>query len=381
MNILVIQESYPPEHSGAGIDIKRTYEYICSIKDQLKVTILTRHSDFRPKSDSNIRIKYMLPKWEMKNTFKLLKAFFLIVREIINVDTVHFNSLYPLGLLLIPVANLLGKTTILQIHLMDGDEPTSVKKRRFGWFLFLFYSKAKYYKTYSKAQTEDLIKNGINRVKIYQVPPFIDTNIFHPVSLSRQNEIKAKYNIPEGPIIITSVGRVGLRKGTDVIIDLYYKLKKKYDVIFLVVGPENITEISDTNASKELSKNIGLLKQKENRFKFLGELKNIDEIFKISDFFILPSRSEGFGIVLIEAMACGVPTIVSNLENIFDQIISSKKDGFIINSYNASDYLEVLSNLINDENEYKKISDNSINKAKKVYSPNVTLSNYIDLIC
>ena len=83
----------------------------------------------------------MLPKWEMKNTFKLLKAFFLIVREIINVDTVHFNSLYPLGLLLIPVANLLGKTTILQIHVMDGDEPTSVKKDDLVGSSFYFIQK------------------------------------------------------------------------------------------------------------------------------------------------------------------------------------------------------------------------------------------------
>ena len=98
-------------------------------------------------------------------------------------------------------------------------------------------------------------------------------------------KLKPTYNIPEGPIIITSVGRVGLRKGTDVIIDLYYKLKKKYDVIFLVVGPENITEISDTNASKELSKNIGLLKQKENRFKFLGELKILMRFLKSQIFF------------------------------------------------------------------------------------------------
>jgi glycosyltransferase involved in cell wall biosynthesis len=381
MRVLVLQENYPPAHSGAGIDIKRTYEYICSVKKKMHVTILSRQSKHKLQPESRILVKNILPKWEMKNLFNLIKTFFLVIKEIVSSDIIHFNSLYPLGLLLIPIANIFGKITILQIHVMDGDEPTSVKKRKFGWLLYLFYSKAKYYKTYSKAQTDDLVNNGVKKERVYQVPPFIDTDIFFPASEDKKNKIKTKYSIPKNSKIITTVGRVGLRKGTDVFIDLFYKMKNDFDVIFLVVGPEDITEFYDEESSSQLSKNVAVLKATEERFKFLGELKNIDEIFKISDYFVLPSRSEGFGIVLIEAMACGIPTIVSNLENIFDQIISNKKDGFIINSYDSRDYLRVLSYLISDENEYKKISNNCAVKANKVYAPQNTLANYIDLIC
>ena len=100
---------------------------------------------------------------------------------------------------------------------------------------------------------------------------------------------------------------------------------------------------------------------------FLGFLENHDEVYsliKSSKVFVLPSTREGFGIVVIEANACGIPVITTNhKDNASKDLIEEGNNGYICR-LNENNISRKISNLLQkDSNNQTK--QNCINSVKK----------------
>ena len=101
---------------------------------------------------------------------------------------------------------------------------------------------------------------------------------------------------------------------------------------------------------------------------FHDSVKNIEEKYLESSIFVLPSRSEGFGMVLIEAMSCGLPVISFDCPFGPKNIISNEEDGFLIENGNIEAFAEKLKLLIKDSDLRQKLGKNGIEKSKQ-YEP------------
>jgi glycosyltransferase involved in cell wall biosynthesis len=168
-------------------------------------------------------------------------------------------------------------------------------------------------------------------------------------------------------------GRLLSNKNVDVLIKSIQLVKeRKPEIKCLIVGdgPEK--------------KNMEILAQKlnmENNINFLGFLGNHDDVYAImksSKVFVLPSTREGFGIVVIEANACGLPVItVDHRDNAAKDLIEEGKNGFICQLDNeniAKIIVMILENNLDQKMKNscmdiaKKYSwDKSIDKIEKVY--------------
>ena len=93
--------------------------------------------------------------------------------------------------------------------------------------------------------------------------------------------------------------------------------------------------------------------------------KDVKKEYLRSSIFVLPSRFEGFGLVLIEAMACGVPAVSFDCENGPRSIITDGVDGFLISPFDVEAFAEKVILLMKDENLRREMGENARRSAAK----------------
>ena len=96
-----------------------------------------------------------------------------------------------------------------------------------------------------------------------------------------------------------------------------------------------------------------------------GPISDVKKEYLSSSVFVLPSRFEGFGLVIIEAMACGVPVVAFDCENGPRSIIDNGKTGFLIPPFDINVLAVEVMHLISDANLRKQIGANAQEAASK----------------
>lgn len=94
---------------------------------------------------------------------------------------------------------------------------------------------------------------------------------------------------------------------------------------------------------------------------FAGSRRDVENIIPGCDVLVLPSFSESFGLVLIEALACGKPVIGSNVGGISE--IITKDVGLLVNPNNVNSISKAIDNIVNDDNLRLSLSRNARNRA------------------
>lgn len=141
---------------------------------------------------------------------------------------------------------------------------------------------------------------------------------------------------------IVSIGRYAYEKGNDLLLRAWSKVEKSCkDWTLDIYGMGNRTPYID------LMHELGI---DESRCQLHGSLSDVKEAYLNSSIFTLPSRFEGFGLVIIEAMACGVPVVTFDCENGPRNIIRHNQDGILVHPFDIDEYADSLLRLIRNEN-------------------------------
>lgn len=125
-----------------------------------------------------------------------------------------------------------------------------------------------------------------------------------------RRELERQLNIPNDGLILLSVGEINRNKNHEVIIKALTELKDAR-VHYLIAGNGKLR-----HPLEELSKRLGVHQQVH----FLGFRNDIAELLSSADVFLLPSIREGLNVSLMEAMACGLPCICSDIRGNRDLI-------------------------------------------------------------
>jgi N-acetyl-alpha-D-glucosaminyl L-malate synthase BshA len=200
---------------------------------------------------------------------------------------------------------------------------------------------------YLRQETFDhfAVDNGIE-----VIPNFIDTDRFY-----RQNKEHFKQALcPNGEKVIVHVSNFRTVKNTKQVVDIFYRVQQhQSDVKLLLVGdgPERVP-------TERKARELGVYDD----IRFLGKQDPIEEILSIADVFLMPSESETFGLAALEAMACRVPTVVSDVGGL-PELVNGGETGCLRPVNDVDAFVECTRALLADDDMHNRMAEAARNRA------------------
>lgn len=301
-------------------------------------------------------------------------AFFrlLIILNKEKFDLVH--TLSPKSGLLGMLAAWLNSTPI-RIHVFQGEVWAS-RKGFFRIFLKTLDRCIVYFATnllaVSRSEAEFLLKEGIVTKKSIKVLANgsicgVDLNRFIQNKIVR-SKVRRQYNIKEKDKIILYVGRLTQDKGILDLTRAFLRLAlQNSNIHLLIVGPDE----------EDIKKKIeDLCVNMRNKIHFSGYSDNPEYYMAASDILCLPSYREGFGLVLIEAAAVGIPTVGSRIYGIIDAI-QDGITGLLFRKGDIKDLTEKISIILKNEKLAKSLGNAGRQRVRRDFDCKLILNDLL----
>ena len=202
-----------------------------------------------------------------------------------------------------------------------------------------------------------VIRNGVN------IDSFSGIN---------ESNLCKELNLDSNDYILICVGRLVKLKAHAILFEavrLLNNLKINRTIKLLVVGDGPEKELYN----KIISEN-GLT----NNVIFLGQRDDVAHLLRLSDCFVMSSLTEGLSCSIIEAMAAGLPIIVTNVGG-NSELVKDGENGYLVPVNDPIEFSDKISDLISDDNKRIEFGKKSFSLAKENYSLDAMLNNYIEL--
>ncbi len=362
--IVIFSPEIPPSVAGSGVNAYYFAKFLSVYSAHTIVCHLNYNNQF--------------PSWEKKNKFiinrllyynkniitklfSFLPLLFSYLKRIKSNDIVIIYSGYLIGFQFVILLSLLfKKKVIFRSTLLNGDDGMNLVS---GFFLLrrinkILLSKITLYYSINKEFTKRFKKVFGNKVSIFESFQGVNLKVFHPVSVNQRKIIRKKIGLPDNHVVLITIGNLIMRKGYHLLFPQIAKLT--FPFVYLVVGEYEPTPFHRvSNKEKTDMKhlyNLGNTKLGK-RILFTGPVSNVSEYLCASDFYIHGAYCEGTPNVLLEAMACGIPSLTYRLTGLSGTLIHD--------NVNAIEYIDhdqipsILENLYKDKNKIKKMLINS----------------------
>lgn len=228
---------------------------------------------------------------------------------------------------------------------------------KLNWLLFYTTEKICSYFTdvLITINTEDyaLANKKLKAKKVEYVPGVgISIDKFGEPSVDIQN-LRASFGLKNDDFVLISVGELSPRKNHEVIIKALSQINNP-NIKLLIVGDGNLEHMLKTLA-KEL--------KVENQVIFSGYRKDISDLLHMSDAFVFTSLQEGLPVVLMEAMATGIPIICSRIRGNVD-LIADEKGGYLVNPRDVDDIAKAIKSLLENYDESQEMVKTNLDTIK-----------------
>jgi len=213
---------------------------------------------------------------------------------------------------------------------------------------------------YLRQETYDhfAVDNGIE-----VIPNFIDTDRFR-----RQDKEHFKQALcPNGEKVIVHVSNFRPVKNTKQVVEIFHRVQNGHsDVKLLLVGdgPERVP-------TERKARELGVYDD----IRFLGKQDPIEEILSIADIFLMPSQTETFGLAALEAMACRVPTVVSDVGGL-PELVNDEETGYLCAVNDVDAFTERTRALLEDEDLHDRMAEAARSRAVDTFDIDHVVPKY-----
>ena len=164
---------------------------------------------------------------------------------------------------------------------------------------------------------------------------------------------------------VIAVGRYSYEKGFDLLLKIWLEVEKRFPDWRL-----DIYGMGDPTPYVKLMDDLSIDKE---RCHLNSSLVNVEQEYLDSSILVQPSRTEGFGLVIIEAMACGLPVVAFDCENGPRSIITDGEDGYLVPVSNIDLFANRLSELMNNKQKRKQMGEKGRLRSERYHIDKIAL--------
>jgi glycosyltransferase involved in cell wall biosynthesis len=379
LNILMITGVYLPEINGA---VRQCTQLINNLKDSINYSVLTGtnnescHGQFNVEGISVTKV-YINKSSKFKYVVGIVNFYNFLISILKNIDLVHIHGFSNRNAIAILICIIFKKRVIIKMTSYGYDDPMSIKKLSFlSWNIFKCCHA---YIGISPAFSKSYKKTGQLESKYNFIPNGVDLIRYNKINSNDRKILRLKYGFSAQDLIFIFVGHFSPEKRPMLLYKAWVKLLEKEICAKLIfIGRTREYFEVDERIIDEIKLDAlqrGIL----HMIHFVEETHHVDEFMKIADVFVLPSMREGLPNVLLEAMACALPCIVSELPGVTDWLIEDGKTGEILRSDVPEVLTEKLMSFVAEPGQHISIGLAARKEMERNFSCTATSQAVLDL--
>jgi phosphatidylinositol alpha-1,6-mannosyltransferase len=370
MRVLFMTDAFLPHAGGARVYYYNLFrEWTRHAGNQ--VTILTKKVPGWERFDTEqcsdkfriIRSGRPLPSWKYWEWPKIALPFvngssLLLQNEF---DLIHSGDLYPQGVLSLWFKRLYGKPYVAYCH---GEEITQVDGRRFQPKVRdAIFRNAETVVAASEFAKQNLLRIGIDPERIRKITPGVDCIRFQPTDARR--DLVERHQLA-GKTVLLTVARLVPRKGHRLVLEALRKLVPEIpDLVYLIVGtgPEEV-QLKRLVAEWNLNDAV--------RFAGFVPDEDLPAYYNLADLYVMPNSEEkgdieGFGMVFLEANACGKPVIGGRSGGAAEAVLHGKT-GVLVDPHDAGELAAAVQMLTRNRSKMQELGATGLSRARREFS-------------
>ncbi len=210
-------------------------------------------------------------------------------------------------------------------------------------------------------------------IKEYNILPDKAITIYNGIDLQAYQKgkeyiLRKELGLDSGHILIGSIGNIREAKGYDYLLKAAAIVIKKHPNSRFVIAGEGSGPLF--NKLLELRTALAL----DEKVYFLGFRNDVPDVLNSLYVFVLPSTSEGFSIVTLEAMACKIPIVVTKSGG--PEEVMSDTCGLLVTSCNEKELADAIIKVVENDTMKKEFTRNAYNIINKKFNLNVMIDEY-----
>lgn len=381
LKIVFISYAFWPPHFGGEllVSIERFQDLV---KRGHKVTVLTSGVPEFPahEMDGGIEI-YRSPILHPSKIGRGFRRLFFPIwanakLRSLSADVVHLAGMGGLG----PFTSMLGNIWInhtahqkemrtFWVHsLADTDQEAFSARGLAAWLRYLYLQRVD-----TIVSVSPKLHEGVSKIfpkKAVQIFCAIRDDVFKPISLEERQRIRLELGVAADDVIFCFLGTVCKRKGFHLLAKAFSDLSPTHPNWRLwVIGPKTIQENQNIDLD-EVKLVCSPLDRFGNKVHYWGRIDNrsqLAHILSISDIFVFPSLKEGFGLAPVEAMAVGIPVIISKLPGITDLANIEGETGLFIEPNDEASLKTAMVQLADQPDLRREMGRSAVNRVREFF--------------
>jgi glycosyltransferase involved in cell wall biosynthesis len=182
----------------------------------------------------------------------------------------------------------------------------------------------------------ELIEFGLGGVPFRRIPNGVDAAVFSPVPPDERAVLRAALGLPTDKVLCAFVGRLTRQKNPELLLAAWSRCATSWaHLVFVGDGP--LRAVLERQHS-------GL--PSTSAVTFTGAVADVPAFMQAMDIMVLPSEAEGISNALLEAMACGVPVVATDVGGVRDVLGSAGKAGVVVPAGSSASLAEAISTLV-----------------------------------